>query len=96
MSLPATAITFDDYQAYLFAVNTAIAGNDWGTAFSKLAQAKVALAALPESALTSQQMTRFRAIKDLDALNAAITSAQAASQGGGGMGIGLFSFTRPR
>ncbi len=96
--MAATAgMSFDDYQTALALVNTDISASNWGGAFIALSKAQVILAGMPEQMITGAQTTRFRMIKDLDAIRAAITQAQIASQtGGAGLGIGLLSITRAR
>ena len=84
------AIGFTDYQGHLADVATAISAANWSGARIALALAKVTLAALPETILTGQQMTRFMALKELNNLGDAITEAQIATDNGdAGTGLGL-------
>ncbi len=98
MATPAPALMgFTDYQTALAAVVTDIRAGSWGAAFVQLSIAQTILAGLPAVAITGQQTTKFRLMKELEVLRASITAAQIASQtNGAGMGIGLLSITRAR
>jgi hypothetical protein len=85
---------YGNYTARLTDIDNALVGNDFSGAFSALARAKVALAALPAEILIGQQMTRFVALKQLDELSTAITEAEEAYLTGGGTGVGLVQTIR--